>query len=181
MLHTNLLPEEEKKTIILEKWFRILKFFAIAIIATLLINITLLAPSYLPLYFQNRELQHSLSIQQETAKKNDSKQIAARASHIQAIIASLRQASDNASNALNIFDLLAVRQSGILISGFTVDKNAAVRITGKAATRSDLLIFEQRLRDSSRFQDIASPLANIIQETNITFSFKGTLKSNYAL
>ena len=53
MLHTNLLPEEEKKAIILEKSLRIIKFFGITVIATLIIGITLLAPSYIPLYFQN--------------------------------------------------------------------------------------------------------------------------------
>ncbi len=181
MLHTNLLPEEEKKAIILEQWFRVIKFLSIPVIGTLLIDIALLAPSYLPLYFQNRELQHSLSIQQETTKRINTNQISATVSSIKTTITSLRQASDNPNNALSMFDLLVTQQSGITISGFTIDQKATVTITGRAATRNDLLAFEQHLRDSSRFQDLASPLANIIQETNITFNFQGTLKSAYAL
>lgn len=181
MLHTNLLPEQEKKAIILDQWLRIITFFSSALSITLIIGITLLAPSYIPLYFLNRELNYSLFIQQETAKKIDQKSIVSDASNIKAVIVSLHQTTDIPSGALEIFDLLATTQSGIIVSGFTVDKDGRVGITGNATTRSNLLAFEQRLRDSSHFQDIASPLSNIIQETNINFNFKGTLKPNVAL
>jgi hypothetical protein len=80
-----------------------------------------------------------------------------------------------------MFDLLAAQQPGIIVSEFTIDETANVTITGNAATRNDLLAFEQRLRDSSRFRDLASPLANIIQEVNINFNLRGAIKENYAL
>lgn len=181
MPHTNLLPEEEKKSITLEKSLRIVKFFGISIIGTFVIGITLLAPSYLPLYFQNRELQHLLSVQQEAAKKIDASKIVSDVLRIQGIITSLRQTADNSSSALDIFNLLTTGHTGIMLSQFAINEKADITISGYATTRNDLLVFEQRLRDSSRFQDIASPLANIIQETNINFNFKGTLKPKFAL
>lgn len=181
MLHTNLLLEEEKKAITLEKSLRIIKFFGISIIGTLAIGITLLAPSYLPLYFQNHELQHLLSIQQEAAKKIDEGRLISDVLQIQAIITSLRQTVASSSSALDMFNLLTAEQSGILVSEFTIDEKANITIIGNAASRNDLLALEQRLRDSSRFQDIASPLANIVQETNINFNLKGTLKPQFAL
>lgn len=178
MLHTNLLPEEEKRAIILEKSFRIIKFFGITIIGTFIIGIALLAPSYLPLYFQNNEFKNSLLVQQEAAAKIDYGKIVSDALQIQATISSLRQTADNSSAALDIFDLLAAQQTGIIVSEFTIDKNASITIIGNAATRNDLLAFEQYLRDSSRLRDLASPLANIIKEANINFNLRGTVKQN---
>ena len=181
MLHTNLLPQQERNIIATEQWLRIVKFFAIAANGILLFGITLLAPSYLPLYFQSRELERALSIQDEAAARINTPQILQSAARIQSVIDSLYQTIDRPSGTLSIFDLLTATKPGILITAFSVDKNAAVSITGNAATRDDLLLFEQYMRDSSRFQDITSPLTNIIQEINITFMFKGTLKPDYAL
>lgn len=181
MLHTNLLPKEEIKTITIEKSLCVIKFFGISIIGTLVVGTTLLAPSYLPLYFQNKEFKHALSVQQEAAQRINEGEIASDALHIQAIIASLRQTEGNSHSALDMFNLLTTEQSGVVVSEFTINGKTNITISGNANTRNDLLAFEQRLRDSSRFQDIASPLVYIIQETNINFNLNGTLKSQFAL
>ena len=181
MLHSNLLPDEEKKIIMLEQWLRVITFFGVTINSILIIGITLLAPAYLPLYFQNRELERALSIQQQAAQRINADQILRSASQVQAAINSLKQATDHPSGALSMFDLFATPRQGIVITTFSIDKKAVVSLAGTAATRNNLLMFEQYLRDSSRFQDITSPLTNIIQETNITFTFKATLKPGYAL
>lgn len=180
MLSTNLLLEEEKKAVILEKSLRVIKFFGISISGTLIIGITLLAPSYLPFYFQNHELTYQLSVRQEAVKKIDGTKIISDALQLKGAITSLRQNANNANIALDMLNLLTAPQAGIVVTDFTI-QNADVTISGHADMRNDLLAFEQRLRDSSRFQDIASPLANIIQETNIKFSFKATLKTQFAL
>ena len=181
MLHTNLLPNEEKKIITLEQRLRVITFFGIAVNSILIIGNTMLAPAYLPLYFQNRELGRALSIQQQAAQRINANQISQVAAQIQTMIGLLRQTADRPSGALSVFDLFTAPQSGIVITAFSVDKNAIVSLAGNAATRNNLLIFEQYLRDSSRFQDITSPLTNIIQEKNIMFTFKATLKPNYTL
>ena len=180
MLNTNLLPEEEKNIIILERSLRMIKFFGIAVMGTLITGIALLTPSYLPLYFQNNELKHLLSIQQEAAEKMGGGEVLSKASYVQTTISSLRQTADNSHAALDMFDLLAIKQPGIIVSEFAIDENANIAIIGNAATRNDLLAFEQRLRDSSRFQDITSSLIDIIQEININFRLKGTLKPLFA-
>ncbi len=181
MLDANLIPEEQKKIIASEQWLRVVRFFGIGATAILIIGIALLAPSYLPLYFQSRELERDLAMRQVEGKKINADEIVAVVSNIQSIISSLRQSAANPTGALGIFDLLTANQRGIDISAFTIDKLGNVSITGHANTRTDLLAFEQRLRGSSHFQDITSPLANMIQETDISFNFKGTLKPNYTL
>lgn len=181
MLHTNLLPEQEQRIIIIGQWIRIVRFFSAAASTILLIGITLLAPSYLPLFFQNSELQRSLFVHEQATKQINADDISSDAAHIRDIISSLRQSAPYPTAALDLFDLLSAQPPGITISSFTIDRNGGITITGFAATRDNLLALEQFLRDSSRFQDIASPLTNIIQETDINFSFKGTLKPNYSL
>ena len=181
MLHTNLLPQEEKKIISLEQWLRIVRFFGIATTVILIIGTILLAPAYLPLYFQNNELKRSLSVQQEAIKKINADQLSKDATRIKAIVFSLRQTENNPNNALPLFDLFTAPQSGIVVTTFSIDKNGNVSLVGIAATRNDLLMLEQHLRDSSRFADITSPLTNIITETNINFNFRATLKSGYVL
>ncbi len=181
MLDANLIPEEQKKIIASEQWLRVMRFFGIGATAILIIGIALLAPSYLPLYFQSRELERGLNMRQVAGKKINADEILAVVSNVQSIISSLRQSAANPAGALGIFDLLTVNQQGIDISAFNIDQLGNLSITGHANTRANLLAFEQRLRDSSRFQDITSPLANMIQETDITFNFKGALKPIYML
>jgi len=181
MLDANLIPEEQKRIISSEQWLRIVRFLCFGASAILIIGIVLLAPSYIPLYFQNKELQRVFEVQQAAGQKINTDEISASVSKVQAVIISLKQSATNPTGAMGILDLLIANQQGININAFNINKIGNVYITGHADTRNNLLAFEQRLRDSSRFQDITSPLANIIQETDITFNFKGTLKSNYAL
>lgn len=144
-------------------------------------GIVLLAPSYLPLYFQNRDLERVLSIQKKVEQRMNMTGIDSTIARILGAITSLRQSKDTSSGALDVLNLLTAQRPGVVISSFSVDAKGKIVITGRAVTRNDLLLFEQHLRDSSRFQDIAAPLANIIKETDINFNFMGTLKKQYAL
>ncbi len=181
MLTTNLLPPEEQKVITTEKWLRVIRFLGFAGSGMLIIGITLLAPSYLPLYFENRELIHSLALQREAMEKIDANRVMQDAMTIQSTIASLRKSTERPALSLAMFDLFAAPQRGIMITSFAIDNNRNVSFSGNAMTRDDLLRFEQYVRDSARFQDITSPLANIIQEANISFNFQATLKPGLTL
>ena len=181
MLQTNLLPKEEAKIISMEQWLRVIRFTGIGTSAALVIGITFLAPAFLPLYFQSKELQRSFAIQTESIKKIDIEQITKTATRIKTIADSLSHASQQRNPASLIFDTLSPDKTGILITALSADKNGSILIAGKAATRLNLLDFEEHLRDSGFFQDIAAPLANIIRETDIDFTFRGKLKSSYSL
>ena len=52
MLSINLLPEEKKKIIGLEKWRRLAIFFAAALSIVLIFGEVLLLPSFLPMFFE---------------------------------------------------------------------------------------------------------------------------------
>lgn len=181
MLYTNLLPKQEQRVIAIGQWTRIVRFFCLIASTIFFIGTILLVPSYLPLFFQNSDLQRSLFIHQDAAKQINMQQISSDAARIKAIISSLQHTSTNPTAALDLFDLFSEEHPGITISSFTIDQNGAITITGHAATRNDLLALEQLLRNSSRFKDLAYPLTNIIQEADINFSFRGTLKPQYNL
>lgn len=181
MLHANLLPLEEKRILILDQWLRVITFFGLGVCATLIIGITLLTPAYLPLYFQGKELERSLEIQKELLKKISGNETARTASQIKNISASLEQAATKHSPGSLIFDTMISQQAGIVIIMLTVNKEGDIIIGGKATTRQNLLGFEEYLRNSGFFQNIAVPLANIIRENNINFTFRGKLKPAYFL
>lgn len=180
MLHANLLPREEKQILILEQWLRVITRFGLGMCGALIIGITFLAPSYLPLYFQGKEIERSIEIQKELLKLSGN-QTARTATHIKNISVSLQQTSVKHSPGSLIFDTFWPQISGIVISALTIDKEGNVVIGGKAATRRDLLGFEEHLRDSGFLQNIAAPLTNIVRESNIDFTFRGTLKPAYVL
>lgn len=181
MLHANLLPHEEKQILILEQWLRVIIFLGLGVCTAFIIGITFLAPAYSPLYFQGKELERSLEIQKELLKKVGNDHVIRAIVQIKSISASLETAATKHSSGSLIFDTMAPRQAGIVITTLTVDKEGNVIIGGKATTRQTLLGFEQHLRDSGFFQNIASPLANIIRESNIDFTFRGKLKPAYFL
>lgn len=52
-----------------------------------------------------------------------------------------------------------------------------VEIHGFAASREDLIAFKQQLEDSGLFLSIVSPIANLIQKTDINFQFDATISS----
>ncbi|MDP3769394.1 MAG: hypothetical protein Q8R40_00460 [bacterium] len=181
MLHTNLLPDEEKQIVILEQWLRVITFLGLGTCGAFLIGITFLAPAYMPLYFQAKELDRSLTIQKELLKKMNDDKASDTAFQIKNIAASLEQASAKHSPGSLIFDAISPQRPGIVVTTLTVDKEGNIIISGKAATRQNLLGFEEHLRNSGFFQNIAVPLANIIRESDVNFTFRGKLKPSYFL
>lgn len=181
MLTSNLLPLKEKKEIIFEEWRRVIRFFGIGITFLFMTGATLLTPSYLPLYFQGKELEHQLAIEQEALQKINADQIQQNEDKIIAEISSLQLAAQSPDKASAIFDTFSPQLPGIAVQTFTVNKTGDISVIGNASTRDNLLNFEQYLRNTGHLQDLALPMMNLFPETNINFTFKGKLKSEYGL
>ncbi len=67
--------------------------------------------------------------------------------------------------------IAALVPAGVRIDSIRVDKGA-IAIAGAADTRDDVLLLQQRLRDSGLFTDVQSPLSNILQDRNVHFEFE---------
>ena len=182
MLNTNLLPAQEKKNFVYEQWRRLILVLGGALAVGLAIGIVFVTPSYLPLFFQQRELERRLEIEQSAYQALRPRETEEQAKTIDLRVRKLKNAGAKPPAASRIFKtLLSGTASGITISSFSVEKNRNLALAGQASTRQDLLNFEQTLRASGRFEEIASPLSDIIQERAINFSMRGRAKPEYGL
>ncbi len=181
MLTTNLLPEQEKKAIWLEESRRLILFFTGFVVVELVIVSFLLLPAYLPLVMQRRGLEESLRLEEEAAEHFQVKKTLVALRETVAEINLLKAQTLAPAKASEILDQFLSSGSGITIAFFGIKSDGEVVLNGTAAARKDLLQFEKTLRESNKFEDITSPLSNIIRENNINFSIRGKLKSLYRL
>lgn len=182
MLTTNLLTPQEKKAVRLEEARRLVMFFAGLSAAGLAIVSSLLLPSYLPLVMQRRGLEESLFLEEQAAERFQVKKTLLSLREVLAEINVLKTQVTAPAKASEILEqFLAPAEGGITIAFLGIKNDGEVMLNGLAATRKDLLQFEKTLRESNKFEDITSPLSNIIRETNINFSIRGKLKSVYRL
>lgn len=181
MLTSNLLPLKEKREVMFEKWRRVIKFFGINTTLLFFVGTTLLTPSYLPLYFQGKELTYQLAIQEEALQRINTDQIKQNEKKILSKILSLRQAAEIPNKASLLFDAFSPQLQGITVQTFTINKAGDISFIGNASTRENLLDFEQYLRNTGRLQDLTFPMMNLFPQTNINFTFKGKIKSIYGL
>ncbi len=72
--------------------------------------------------------------------------------------------------------IAGITPDGITLSSLKLNKkNSALKITGNAKTRNDLLKFKNNLENSKIFTAVKSPIKNILQKENINFEFNTKL------
>lgn len=182
MLTTNLLPIEDKKLVRLEEARRLILFFAGGFVAVFVVSSVLLSPSFLPLFFERRELERSLQLEEEAGRALGVAGTRTRLSDLRMVISSVKLFVSRTTGASQILEeFWQQSRDGVQLSNVTLKKGGEAILTGTAQKRSDLLRFEKILRDSGKFQDLSSPLSNIIRETNINFTLQGKLKPAFGL
>lgn len=65
--------------------------------------------------------------------------------------------------------------------GITVDhlatKNYTILLTGKAKNREDLLLFDQKLKESSCIEKVNIPISNLFSQENVEFQVDFDIKN----
>lgn len=181
MLTTNLLPPQEKTVIEWEKAQRVVRYFSFVFSLVFIIGVVFLLPSFLPAFFEEKELERSLLIERNASQKLGVGESLNRAKHLKAILASVRrQAAKPLTASSFLIELLKESDSDIDLTSISLEKDGSVRMAGNARTRRGLLDFERRLRDSGKLQEISSPLSNLIRETDINFTIRGKINVKYS-
>ena len=188
MLSINLLPEEKKKIIGLEKWRRLTVFFAVAIAIILIFGEALLLPSFLPLFFEKRELNRFTAIEKETRSRLKVDEDLQTALVLKKEIDLLQKLVTGPTWATPLLaDVLAlqnfsdknlggqVQKSGVELLQISVTQDGRVTISGLVKNRRDLLDFEGYLRSLGWFSDIYSPLSGLVRGAT-DFSIQARLK-----
>lgn len=180
MLTTNILPAREKKEIRLEESRRVVIFLAGFLVVNFIVASLLLFPSYLPLVVERRGLEDSLRLEEAATLDLGVKEKIASMQRVVSVVNAVGSYAAQSSRPWALLQsFLENSGQGISISFLSINKNAEFTLIGSAATRRDLLGFEERLREGKKIEDLSSPLSNIVRETNISFSLQGKLKSMF--
>ena len=78
-----------------------------------------------------------------------------------------------------LFTVLTAVRPGVRTNMVSIRNIGEVTIVGTAGTRDDLLGYEKSLRDANVFQELNSPISNILREINISFTFEGKLREQH--
>lgn len=182
MLNTNLLPKEEKRLIWFEEVRRIIVFFTILTAVVFIVGSAFLLPSYFVFFLQQREFERLIKVEAEASQGLRVSDILLAAKKVNSAMVVLKEFLSGPQKATALFEnLLEAVTPFIVIAGIEVKNNGEATLTGIAPTRSVLLNFEKRLRDSGLFQEISFPISNIIREANIDFVMRGKIKPRYGL
>lgn len=173
MLTTNLLPPSAQKAVFLEETRRIVRFFAGGIMVVIAVGLVLLVPPYFLNVAVRQELERSLALEEDASTKAGVDDLTARMAATNNAIDSLKKNVSGSSLASRISDeIFSSAGPEIGIQQLTVRSNGDITMHGFAVTRSDLLGFEKKLRESEHIKDVSSPLRNIIKETDIEFDIQ---------
>lgn len=77
-----------------------------------------------------------------------------------------------------IDNVIAERGEGILLTNFAWKKDGEstlLSVEGVAATRQDLIAFEDRIKSSGLFADVALPISDLARDREIDFTIRFTL------
>lgn len=169
----NLLPPENRARVGYERLSRFFTLFHGIIAVILITGIILLLPTYFFLFFQNSGVAELVSAKRENVESDQARQSEERIKNLNTRLRRLEKeySANPISVTRYVHDIISRVPDGITLAHFSYQKDsAAITLRGTADTRDNLLRFIASLRSHSEFQNIKSPVENILQERNISFT-----------
>lgn len=170
----NLIPKEEKKTMAIDFYYRLLVLFFIVLDFCILIFIFSLAPSYI----MSSAKKDIFNLKLETQEKEAIPSLGESSiSIIKNVNSKLDLVENSKKNKFLVSEkvinaIILNKRSDIKITKILYDNNGKskkISITGFAPSRAVLLLFRQSLEDSLNFKSIDLPISNFVKESNIEF------------
>lgn len=178
---SNLLPPEQKKSLLHLYRMRFFAVVFIAIICVAAIGIAALIPSF----FVSKESEATLTASRDVLASHETSSIQK----------SLSQSIIDINDRLSVFSgswftspiladfvdpILSAKPAGLRLTdlSFTPDKSgmtAKVEISGVANNRELLLAFGDKVKQLPNFSNVDIPITSFIKDSNVTFTITGTL------
>lgn len=173
----NLLPEKKKKDIRSRLHFRFFLWQLFLVVALELFYLIMLISIYFILDFQLKSLkkigqqydtayseQQSLDLYQKKFKETN------------ALVEEIGKIERNHFSFAEAFLFLdTVLPENVAIERLAT-KEYVVMLTGQAATRDDLLVFDARLKESACVKNVNIPLSNLFSQDNVEFQIDFEMK-----
>lgn len=181
MLSINLLPFREKQAVRAEEALRMVLFFTVLAVLAFAVGLVFLMPSFLSTRLAEQELGRALTLEDQTARHQAVREVILKARSVNESLAQIRSYAASPPRASSLLERFFASGAGITVQALFIRKSGEITLSGHAATRQELLQFEESLRNSDRFHEIAFPLSNITRERDIQFTVQGKLKPEYGL
>jgi len=179
MIKLNLLPPAEKKILAAEQTQRWILFYGSSILAIFLAFITLLAAEWFYISVQLKSASESFAALQSGAQGQDLKSQEGLIKDLNRQLENISKIQQNhKSFSAFLVALTEFTPAGIKITNISIDEKWQAIITGHAALRDDMLAFKEALEKSGWTENLESPLANLLKQTDINFYFKFGIKTD---
>ncbi len=181
MLSINLLPQDERESVRLEKWRRMVIFFSGGLVLILVFGLALFLPSFLPLLFEQKEINRLSSAEEDAMQKVKTQEALAQAQQLKGRVSIIKSFVTSPVKASLILEYFTANDfQGIKIQYVSLNKNGDLNLTGTADSRRHLLDFEDSLNQSGKFMNVYTPLSNIVRGLE-SFNLRAKVKPEFGL
>jgi Tfp pilus assembly protein PilN len=167
MIALNLLSPEQKAALRARVIYAMIERLMIAFVSSLLIaSIVLLLIRIELIQDLSQVMTRQILSSEYVTVNNDIRQLNQQIGRIE----TLQRMAASPSELLR--DVAARTPQGVRVTGMDFDvKSQSMRLNGIAATRDDLLAYEETMRSSPFVKSLQSPISNLFQKTDINFQF----------
>ncbi len=173
MIKLNLLPPKEKREAKLASFIHWLAFLAVPIAFFLLIFILFLASSFLSLLIMTKTQEEVIKIRENDFKMQDLLETEEKIAETNRVLNQVhRKQSETISWAPLLEEISKITPKEIYLTNFSYNQSKnTISLIGWAEERKDVLFMEKLLEESPFFDQVNSPLSNLLKQNKIDFSF----------
>ena len=178
MLNLNLLPPAEKLVVAYELRTRAVVTIASAFVAVFMVVIVLLLPSLFFLSFQKADVVRLLELDSEIQARTGVVERIEETKRLNRIAQAVVEHERNRPELFLLFAaILSAVPPGVSLSAVEYrGQSGELDLVGFAPNRERLLSFLRVLQANPRLEEVSSPVANLIRETDISFSISAKVK-----
>jgi hypothetical protein len=175
---TNILPQEYKRSIKKEYRLRLLTTSMVLLGFLVLGSAVLLIPSYLMSNAVEKTLEGEIVSAESSGASSERTTITEPLYRTKRELEYLALEGRSRSFEETVRTIVSIAPAGVSITRIALEEgDAAVRLSGIAATRGDLLLFNDRIEEEEVFSDVELPVSSLAKGVDISFSMELSLAS----
>ena len=173
MIKLNLLSPKEKEEVKLTDFVRWLSFFITPISIFLIIFILLLTSAFFSLFVMTKAQEEAIKIREGDFKMQRLFKTEEGIAEINQLLAQVHcKQNETISWTLILEEMSKITPKEIYLINFSYNKSKnTISLIGWAEERKDILFMEKLLEESPFFEQVNSPLSNLLKQKEINFSF----------
>ena len=173
MIKLNLLPPKEKEEAKLDDFIHWLTFFATPISIFLIIFVLLLGGTFFSLFVMTKAQEEAIKIWESDSKIQEFFQTEEEIAKLNQILVQVySKQEETISWTLILEEISKIMPSGAYLTNLSYNKDKnIISLIGWANERKDVLSVKKLLEENPLFEQVNSPLSNLLKQREINFSF----------